>query len=575
MRWVVAAVWLWGTVALAAAGASGELPDQFRAWGSRAKAHAYLGDAGLDVAGSAQVEASAQEKAQGFVVFSRPATAVVGPDFIPVAADRCTALEARDCPGQYGPITFAVFALQGGDFSVSATDLVGPSGGKIGAENLDVRAIRYVKVTDGGKSEVIPLLLEAFDTRRVAPNRLQQFWITYYIPEDAPPGLYEGKVRISTEGRQRLELPLRLRVNAFRLAEPDLAIYIYYAASTNPSDLDLIRKELVDQRCHGMNVSTVTPPVTRDGDLARDAFTPFLDVYKEAGFARRSIHIGLWNRTTSEWLNTPDRSIGMYAPWFRYYPFSKELDDRYVRTVRMIEQEAKARGLELILAVADEAGSHPWTTEATQHYYDLIKTHVPDVVRELSVGGGWAMKRPEHELWKGRINIWTTNRWLPDKLAIVRRNDPNAKIGIYNMAGKGSAPGGLQSTRIFYGFFNWKARADGVAQWVYGHPGTPAHNYVWPAADPSEGRVPTLHWEAVREGAKDRRYTATLEQRLAGKEGGTAERARQLLEEIAAQVELRTGDYDPIHGGRVPAHPPGTYDRWRDSIADAIEQLGP
>ena len=80
------------------------------------------------------------------------------------------------------------------------------------------------------------------------------------------------------------------------------------------------------------------------------------------------------------------------------------------------------------------------------------------MLRELTVGGGWAMKRDEDQLWKGRINIWTTNRWLADKLRLVRKDDPNAVIQVYNMAGGGSGEGGTQAARLFYGFFNWKAR---------------------------------------------------------------------------------------------------------------------
>ena len=66
-----------------------------------------------------------------------------------------------------------------------------------------------------------------------------------------------------------------------------------------------------------------------------------------------------------------------------------------------------------------------------------------------------------------KVDIWTTNRWLPDKLDIVRRDDLKAKIGIYNMCEPGSGPGGVGSARNVYGFFAWKAKADAVSQWVY------------------------------------------------------------------------------------------------------------
>jgi len=547
-----------------------DVPEQFRVRGSHAKPNPYLADPDLGAPRAAQVEASLEERSRGFIVFSRPAGAVIAPDYIPGSGERCATLEARDCPGQYGPVTFAIFTLKAGSFSVTATDFAAPDGGKIAAENLDVRALRYIKVRGKEKAENIPLLIEAVDGKAVPEGRLQQFWITYYIPPGTAPGAYQGQMNISVDGTRRLSLPLRIRVNPFVLAEPDVSFYMYYGGE---SDLQTVYRWLVDQRCHGMNLGMVDAPVSREGDLQVDAMRRALDMCKQAGFARPEVRVDFWNRVTSEWLNTPDKSIGMWGPWFRYFPFTKQLDDRYVRSVRTIDEEARKRRLQLILAVADEAGSHAWTIKATQHYNELIKAQVPDVVRELTVGGGWAGGQPEEGLWKGLINIWTTNRWLPDKLEAVRGDDLHAKIGLYNMAGAGSAAGGLMSARSVFGFFNWKARADGISQWVYCHPGTPEHNYAWPAENPSDGTVPTLRWEAAREGTKDRRYLATLEERLAGRQDALAEDARKFLADIAAQIELRTEDYDPVGGGRVPALPPETYDEWRAKIADFIEAL--
>ena len=63
-------------------------------------------------------------------------------------------------------------------------------------------------------------------------------------------------------------------------------LYIYYTAPDDPGQLDLVRKQWVDQRCHGMNCSQVSAPVTRDGDLIEPSLAGLLDAYKSAGFAR-------------------------------------------------------------------------------------------------------------------------------------------------------------------------------------------------------------------------------------------------------------------------------------------------
>jgi hypothetical protein len=458
-----------------------------------------------------------------------------------------------------------------GNYTVSVTELAGPGGRALGLGHVDVREVRYASVTYQKKTQTIPLLIEAPAAKPLPARGLRLVWIACRIPGDAAPGPYAGRVRILRDGTEALALPLRVEVLPVRLVETGLSFYMYISRPASPETYAL---DLADQKAHGMTLSAVPMPVTDKGDLTREALRPWLDAYKRADFARPHFYADLYNRITAEWLNTPDTSIKMYGPWFRYYPFSEALDRRFVETVRMIRDEAKARGLEPILAVADEAGSHPWTIPAAKHYNALAKKEVPDVLRELTCGGGWAMKEPEHEHWKGLLDIWSTNRWLPDKLEIVKRENPQARIQLYNMAGPGSTPGGYGSARNLFGYFTWKAKAHGAAQWVYEMTSaTPEHNYAWPAEDPKEGKVPTVRWEAVREGVKDRLYLATLEQLLEGKTGPAADAARALLAEIDAAIELKHADYDPIHGGRIPAPPPETFDAWRARMQELILKL--
>ena len=53
-----------------------------------------------------------------------------------------------------------------------------------------------------------------------------------------------------------------------------------------------------------------------------------------------------------------------------------------------------------------------------------------------------------------------------------------------------------------------------------------------------------------------------------------AEDGAALLRKISGQIKLASLEtYDPISGGRIPAHAPGTYEQWRTEIADCIERL--
>jgi hypothetical protein len=74
-------------------------------------------------------------------------------------------------------------------------------------------------------------------------------------------------------------------------------------------------------------------------------------------------------------------------------------------------------------------------------------------------------------------------------------------------------------------------------------------------------------------GVKDYRYLATLEKLLADKESPATIEAQGFLDEISSKVGLRHMDYDPVSGGRIPAHPAGQYESWRERIIEFAEAL--
>jgi len=575
------------TLLLVSSAAAQNVPAQFQVWGKQAIDGKHLVSAGLEQDGNEVPTASADERRQGFVVFNRPCSDHVTPEVLKKLqpADRCQGLSGADCRGQYGTLSFCVVALERGEFTIAVSDLKGPDGAKIPAANFDVRAVRYAYtsavINKVKREEISPVVLEAFDKKTIAANRMQQFWITYYIPEKAAAGTYEGAVTVA-RGDKNVVIRLKISVYPFELAANPTNAFIYYqTVSQSP---ELLARQLRDQKLHGMTMSMITVPVTyKEGNLVKDENSPrtnpedlslveLLDIYVAAGFDR-DIHMQVGNRVLAEWLNVPDKSIGMWGPWSRLYPISQKLDNHFVDIVKTLNDEVTKRKLKLVFTCSDEAGAHAWTIKGAQHYFQLVKDKLPSVERELTCGGGWAMGVPEHELWKGLINVWTVNRWLPDKMAIVKKDDPKAQISLYNMGGPGSGPGGTGSSRNLYGFFAWKAQAAGAGQWVYGN--NDSHSHVWSAKEKDGGPVPTVHWEAIREGAKDRQYIATLEKAMEGKTGRAVDEANTLLAEISDKIILSTEprEYDPIEGGKIPAPKAGVFEQRRQKIAERIVAL--
>lgn len=104
---------------------------------------------------------------------------------------------------------------------VSASPLVGPGGAKIAAP--EIRLVEYVKVvhpTDGVSSAGLwPDPLPRYDGPfSVAAGRNQPLWLVVYVPPRAPAGAYQGTVTINAGG-QRLQAPVKLWVWDFALPE--------------------------------------------------------------------------------------------------------------------------------------------------------------------------------------------------------------------------------------------------------------------------------------------------------------------------------------------------------------------
>jgi hypothetical protein len=49
---------------------------------------------------------------------------------------------------------------------------------------------------------------------------VQPVWVTVRVPSDAAPGVYSGQISVSAEGRKPVNVPLRLKVHAWRVPDP-------------------------------------------------------------------------------------------------------------------------------------------------------------------------------------------------------------------------------------------------------------------------------------------------------------------------------------------------------------------
>ena len=600
MRGVLAAA-----VVFTSAGAAraAEAPDQFKAWGTLGKeikwrimpkrqadkmkadgktaAQIEFQRKSYDARHWPEVQLEAEkpktgftraEKQQGYVLFARHYMDRVYYYTIPRADERISELRAFAAQGEFEPVTFGIHALRGLDaVKVTVSDLGGRGGAVLPATQLDVRVVRCYPTPYGRpwwdpdsrdpktklpRKRMIPVPLEKRPAVAVPKGQTRQFWITLKVPEKCRPGVYRGTVNLSVNGQHRT-VPLAVRVLPFPLLRPDKAAYM--------SGVKIEKDALIDYREHGFNVigmginlpraqnravraafkkfmdtkdKNIQPPLPsaqKVFELNRDKIDAALGVAKEAGLDVRTVKFGFWTWFICGWT----------GKWFRYFPITPELDAKYVGVVNRVIAYAKNRGFpEFVVVPGDEPGGHPETLDDILHYLKLIKEKCPGARTGMTVGGGMSMGMDEVGKLGPHLDVVNTN--YLDRKNLLRIRKAGKELWIYNCGSMTEDP---QRDRYGYGFYMWKVDADGMLQWVYrwgdtyrmayrGLPDLAA--YVFESV---EGKpLPTIHWEAMREGLDDQRYGATLTRliEIAEKSGKAREaaHAKAVIKDVLSNFDV-------------------------------------
>ena len=181
------------------------------------------------------------EKKRGYVLFSRPTVEPVYPNTRPRPDERLEALAAFATPGQFEPVTLALYPLRPlVNLKVRVSPLTCPAG-KISADRVDIRLGTYWKVgypsyTTLNTYRRTPELLERVTVHSSPAGECQRYWLSIHVPDDARPGLYRGAVTVRDDGfDEALSIPIALRVLGFRLQKDPAKHYSAYFYTKNKS----------------------------------------------------------------------------------------------------------------------------------------------------------------------------------------------------------------------------------------------------------------------------------------------------------------------------------------------------
>jgi hypothetical protein len=496
---------------------------------------------------------SAEDTARGFVVYPKNYCDLVYAESAPTErelAQKAIALAA--CPGEYEPFTVCVRALtELPALKGTMTQLIGPKA-SIPRNHVDVRTVRIMPRAyywGGGRVEkkyvMRPVLLEKRESVKVPAGTTQQVWVTVKVPDDAPAGDYKAALRLDGGRGGSAEVPVTLRVLPFRLEEPDIIYAMYHLMSLAWPNCfhgrsGELKRHLIDMREHGMNSDIIYTPAMvekKDGTILVDfsrrsdpdlAVTPeeAIQGYADVGMKKPII-----------WITTglgPDR---------RAYASQAEYEKDFLEGVKRIEQERRKRGWpELIYTPDDESDASHERAEACRQHTELLKR--AGVRTYMTIVG-----TPERQLYLPHTDIPAYAALIFRAEFIDEARRLGKTLGMYNGGGHyGLNP---KIDRLWYGMWNAKIGAGFLTSWTYQWIGGPASRgpfdafcgmpgngagyfYSFPTTD---GLLPSIGWEGVREGIDDQKYHYTLQRWIArARKSGNA-RSKELADQ--AETDIR------------------------------------
>ena len=309
----------------------------------------------------------------------------------------------------------------------------------------------------------------------------KQFWVTVKVPENANPGIYAGKINLSTPKEVIGSINIRLKVLPFKLAKPYYTPSIYYRGvlhqsypkgtiSSEYKSEEQLRAELKNMFAHGVTNPTVYQPFHIH---RKELFTKYLQIRNEVGI---------------------DKTLYFLDYDYKYAP-------------KAFLAFVKPFGIEEVYFYGfDEASGEKLKAQRLEW----------EATREAG-GKIFAAGKNENFGSVGDIQDLHNNSLFPSKEEADKWHSVGHKIWAY-----GCPEGGVENPEIYrrnYGLLLWQNDYDGTCVFSYhdsyyniwndfDRPGAARDQcFTYPTVN---GVIDTLAWEGHREAIDDVRYITTL-----------------------------------------------------------------
>ncbi|MBB74568.1 MAG: hypothetical protein CMJ75_08650 [Planctomycetaceae bacterium] len=478
----------------------------------------WIDDVHLEMRGPGDAVLSADDRARGFYLFSRSVMETSRfEQNLPTRSERIDQLSLQMGRGEYEPAFLGLYAVQGlrdVDLRLSG-DLVGPAGAR-----LDVEAVTVRRVQESLLPRTLP--------RDVERGEMLAWWVTVKTSRETVAGGYKGMLHVTIEDQVVAKVPLQVRVIDVPLPAPRAAFLVYHHELYIPDAFltpALRRAYYRDMVAHGMNTVTIYNNADVDGekvDFSHNTGYPPDDpryayglaatmrMIRESGLCADGQPV-LWltsrfGEKGYSWGGTPEPALQ-----------------------RMLGEWRRRKWPEPLFYATDEPGGTGPRAAAARELLTRIKSWgLP--IRTTTAG-------LDPETLGKYFDVWIQGEGGVSQKSVQLARQLDAEVWTYTCHGVHQ---NMPFPRALYGFWAARTEVRGVASWAYydnrrwtadarGYvSGDPATRLSQVCVSPT-GPIPTLAWEAIREGVDDYRYLQFLRDLM-----GQAER---LVAELNARGE--------------------------------------
>ncbi|MFM8494372.1 MAG: hypothetical protein ACKOEM_02445 [Planctomycetia bacterium] len=357
-------------------------------------------------------------------------------------------------------------------------------------------------------ADLQPVNIDRFESR--------QFWLTVKVPVDQPPGLYEGTVRINSNGEHVATAPLRVQVLPLTMERGTFTHTMYYGGLLGKGkktdrryEADL--KLMAEYGFTSLFVQDGAPHTqSADGTVTHYDFSTIrkaLELRKKYGLTGRTVLMG------GAWHTKPIDTL--YRHSFEELNASPVFQHNWSLFGKGFTELANELGFEHAYVYGlDEPGYDPTGQK--------MKTE--KLLCEWATQAGFGVS--------SAITLSAAES-IKDTLAVPILDSPTAVIEDRRRSLPLTGEAWLYThptehptyDRLFAGLFLWYGGYTGAAPWIYqlthraegwddwaSNPyGYRLQSYAYPS---EEGAVPTRQLAGFREGADDVKYLEMLESRV-------------------------------------------------------------